>query len=82
MLKTYEQKFMTEICVTLNPIFLSFPKLGGGYLVGNMDSAGQLTGSDITFLYPDLKTGITGNCQNRAGQRKRDPRVCILIIVL
>jgi len=25
-----------------------------------MDSAGQLTGSDITFLYPDLKTGITG----------------------
>ena len=34
--------------------------LGGGYLVGQLNKAGQLTGMDISFIYPDLDTGITG----------------------
>ncbi|XP_023346047.1 histone-lysine N-methyltransferase SETD7 [Eurytemora carolleeae] len=33
---------------------------GGGYLVGQLNKAGQLTGRDISFIYPDLDTGITG----------------------
>ena len=33
---------------------------GGGYLVGQLNNAGQLTGRDISFIYPDLDTGITG----------------------
>ena len=41
-------------------------RLGGGYLVGRVDSGGQLTGSDISYVYPDFRTTITGLYQ--AGQ--------------
>ena len=31
-----------------------------GFLYGQVDPRGTLTGSNITFLYPDLSTGLTG----------------------
>ena len=34
--------------------------LGGGYQVGKLSSSGQLTGNQVSFLYPDLTTGLTG----------------------
>ena len=33
---------------------------GGGIIVGPVSNSGQLTGGDISFLFPDLRTGITG----------------------
>ena len=33
---------------------------GGGWLVGRVDQAGQFTGENIAFLFPDLGTGIVG----------------------
>ena len=32
----------------------------GGWLVGNVDSRGELTGSRIAFLYPDMITCLVG----------------------
>ncbi len=34
--------------------------VGGGYRLGHLDAAGQLTGPEASFLYPDLVTGLTG----------------------
>ena len=34
--------------------------LGGGYLVGQVDRAGELTGPTISYIYPDFRTTITG----------------------
>ena len=34
--------------------------LGGGYLVGRVDSGGRLTGPDISYIYPDFRTAIRG----------------------
>ena len=33
---------------------------GGGWLTGQVDGAGDLTGHNIAFLYPDLVTGLLG----------------------
>ncbi|XP_023325497.1 histone-lysine N-methyltransferase SETD7 isoform X2 [Eurytemora carolleeae] len=33
---------------------------GDGWLVGNLDSTGQFTGTDIAYLFPDLKTALLG----------------------
>ncbi len=33
--------------------------MGGGYRLGHLDAAGQLTGPEASFLYPDLVTGLT-----------------------
>lgn len=35
-------------------------RLGGGYLVGQVDAAGELTGGDIAFIYPDFRTAVLG----------------------
>lgn len=34
--------------------------LGGGWVVGRVDSTGSYTGLDIAFLYPDLSTALVG----------------------
>jgi hypothetical protein len=31
-------------------------KIGGGVLAGNVDGSGRLTGSDVTYAYPDFET--------------------------
>ena len=31
-------------------------RLGGGYLVGEVDGRGELTGPDLAFIYPDFRT--------------------------
>ena len=33
---------------------------GGGFLVGQADSMGIMTGDNIAFLYPDLRTALCG----------------------
>ena len=33
---------------------------GGGWLVGEVDSCGRYTGTDIAFLFPDLRTAVAG----------------------
>ena len=37
---------------------------GGGYLVGEVDSFDNTDGDDVVFIYPDLKTCITGKFSN------------------
>jgi hypothetical protein len=34
--------------------------VGGGYRLGQLDQSGQLTGPEVSYLYPDLRTGLTG----------------------
>ena len=34
--------------------------LGGGYMVGEVDTEGELTGDTIAFIYPDFRTAIRG----------------------
>ena len=34
--------------------------LGGGYLVGKLDQAGNFSGSDLAFVFPDLSTPLHG----------------------
>jgi len=38
--------------------------LGSAWLVGHLDTAGQMTGSDLAFLYPDLRTALVGRFRN------------------
>jgi histone-lysine N-methyltransferase SETD7 len=38
--------------------------LGSAWLVGHLDSVGQMTGSDVAFLYPDLSTALVGQFEN------------------
>ena len=38
--------------------------LGSAWLVGHLDTAGQMTGSDVAFLYPDLSTALVGQFEN------------------
>ena len=38
--------------------------LGSAWLVGHLDSVGQMTGSDVAFLYPDLSTALVGQFRN------------------
>ena len=33
---------------------------GGGVVCGQVDSSGNLTGSDLVYLYPDLTTCLSG----------------------
>ena len=33
---------------------------GGGFLVGQVDSMGSMSGDNIAFLYPDLRTALYG----------------------
>jgi hypothetical protein len=40
--------------------------IGGAYLVGNVDDDGEMFGDDCVFIYPDLRTAISGNF--RGGQ--------------
>jgi hypothetical protein len=47
---------------------------GGGFLLGNLDQAGQLTGPEVTFLYPDLRTGLTGRTVDWTGGQLLLPR--------
>ena len=32
----------------------------GGLVIGVVDNKGNLTGKDIVFLYPDMKTALMG----------------------
>ena len=34
--------------------------IGGGYVIGKVDDKGDLTGQDIAFIYPDVRTAIKG----------------------
>ena len=34
--------------------------LGGGYLVGEVDTNGDMSGDDIAYIYPDFRTAIRG----------------------
>ena len=33
---------------------------GGGFLVGKLDQAGNFSGSDLAFVFPDLSTALVG----------------------
>ena len=35
-----------------------------GYLYGKVDSLGRFTGDNITFIYPDMETGLQGKFVN------------------
>ena len=35
-------------------------KIGGGFIVGQVDKFGNLTGKDIAYVYPDFDAGIVG----------------------
>ena len=35
-------------------------KIGGGFLTGNVDSSGKLTGNRIVYSYPDFETLLVG----------------------
>lgn len=37
---------------------------GGGFLVGRADATGNMTGDNIAFLYPDLRTALYGTFIN------------------
>ena len=37
---------------------------GGGYVVGHVNEDGLLTGNDIAYLFPDLRTAFVGSFQN------------------
>ena len=52
----YEEGIPTGICWQ--------SVLGSAWLVGHLDSGGQMTGSDVTFLYPDLSTALVGQFRN------------------
>ena len=41
-------------------MYLQGGRVADGFLYGVLDSVGEFTGGDITFLYPDLLTGIRG----------------------
>ena len=48
--------------------------IGGGYLIGKVDSAGELTGDDIAFVYPDFRAAIKGEFSDgvlKSGQECR-----------
>jgi hypothetical protein len=47
--------------------------VGGGYRLGHLDAAGQLTGPEASFLYPDLKTGLTGIWSSAEWRRDQLP---------
>merc|ERR1719430_1142502 len=38
--------------------------LGQAWLVGHLDTGGHMTGSEVAFLYPDLKTALVGEFTN------------------
>ena len=52
----YEEGIPTGICWQ--------SVLGSAWLVGHLDSVGQMTGSDVAFLYPDLSTALVGQFRN------------------
>ena len=35
-------------------------QLGGGYIVGQVNAEGELTGDNIAYIYPDFRTAIRG----------------------
>ena len=35
--------------------------IGGGFLIGQVDSLGTMSGESIAFLYPDLRTALYGS---------------------
>lgn len=38
--------------------------IGGGFIYGRVDGMGQLTGDDIAYVYPDVKTALVGKFKN------------------
>jgi hypothetical protein len=38
--------------------------IGGGFLHGKLDSHGKFTGSDMSFIYPDMETAIYGTFED------------------
>lgn len=51
-------------------------RLGGGYLVGEVDGRGELTGPDLAFIYPDFRTAVRG--EYRAGGLVRGRLVSVV----
>jgi hypothetical protein len=39
--------------------------IGGGYLVGKVDSEGEFSGPSLGFVYPDLLTALLGSFQSQ-----------------
>ena len=41
-------------------------QLGGGYIVGQVNTEGDITGDNIAYIYPDFRTAIRGTwCEGR-----------------
>ena len=38
--------------------------MGGGFVVGNSESQNTITGSEISYVYPDTLTAIVGQFEN------------------
>lgn len=49
--------------------------LGGGYLHGHLDSHGRMTGDSVSFIYPDLKTVLTGKFENGFMKEAKEAKV-------
>ena len=49
--------------------------LGGGYIIGEVDAAGQLTGPSIAYVYPDFRTGLRGQFTDEELVRGQEVRV-------
>ena len=39
-------------------------KIGGGFIVGQVDQFGNMTGKDIAYVYPDFETMLVGEFKN------------------
>jgi hypothetical protein len=46
-------------------MLLIYDDIGGGYLVGKVDSEGEFSGASLGFVYPDLLTALLGSFQSQ-----------------
>ena len=56
--------------------YVWFSCLGGGWLHGQVDSSGQLTGDNIMFIYPDMTQALVGQFHQGCLTRGHHATVC------
>ena len=53
---------------------------GGGYIVGRVNEDGQLTGSDIAYLFPNIETAFVGQFVDGVLKEARVSKICDVIL--
>jgi len=53
---------------------------GGGYIVGRVNEDGQLTGSDISYLFPNIETAFVGQFVDGVLKEARVSKICDVIL--